>query len=247
MKTISIKNKSKCYPVTLISITKVDDNTNDKVKAVWSNPYNMVVTGQVAIDYSFNGNSWFLGGLFPIQDLQGIVDTPNLGVIADGTQLHWRARISTIVCGELVSNIITMTWVKIPIVIYNNTGSTYIEYAQGSYRNWPVPMPNLTNIITQTGTYKIEFDITKNHNVSFDLYTAFRLAKNVSSISQIQSVILDPSQYIEFGTINAPQGQIQGEVIVNLQANEKLLMHFYMYTGGYMHITINCKLKISLI
>lgn len=246
MHTMTMIHKSKCYPVTLVSITKT--LANNTLEVTWANPYNM--TGVFILQVSVDGGNSYIN----VKELNSvtfteIVYSAVLGTIPNGQSVLFRIATITEICGSLNSNTIQTTYNREPVVIYEDKGGYYLDHIQNTYKNWRVNMPLafVNNIISENGTYKFDFKIDKNQNMNSQITTLFKLAVNMPSNFTFPT-LTDPIPAASIHDLaNIPQqiGTANVSITLNLNANSNLTVFFYQYNGGFMRIGVNVKVKIT--
>lgn len=245
MHTITMRHKKKCRPVTIISISKTTSNNTLFIE--WSNPYNM--TGAVTLQVSLNNGVTFIN----VQQLDVTSNSETvysnvLGTIPNGQTVIFRLIITTEACGDIPSNTITVVYIREPIIILDVTGSSYIDYIQNTYKNWRINMPStFTDLITETGTYKFDFEISKNQNMLNALTTIFRLGTTTSNFISLPTLNDPPIGMSVTNIVDIPQqvGTANASITINLNAGVRLYMLYYQYNGGYMRLGTNVKVKVT--
>ena len=245
MHTITIRNKKKCRPVTLLSISKT--TANNTLIVEWSNPYNM--SGAVTLQYSIdNGLTYYNVQQLDVTSNIETVYSSALGNIPNGQVTLFRLVINNNLCGDIASNTIQVTYTRDPIVLFEGTGTYYLDYIQNTYKYYRIAMaPAFIDVISETGTYKFDFEINKSQQVNNQLPTIYKLVRNVSPSQSFPTLVDPPSNQgiTDLANIPQPVGNSSGTVTLDLQAGTKLTLLFYQYNGGFMRLSTSVKIKVT--
>lgn len=118
MSELTIKVKARCVEPTLNSVVKINATT---VSFSWNNNAVVYTSGNILLEMSSdNGSTWNTLVSIPYNLTNYTISNPVFNNLSNGQTVKFRITINGIPCSNMISNIITQTWVKQSTIYTSN-------------------------------------------------------------------------------------------------------------------------------